>query len=56
LREETVRDLRFLNDNDRIETTISLTKFALKAMTLGARPTKSLTNRDEELEEVSEQS
>jgi hypothetical protein len=32
--------LRFLNDDDWIKTTISLMKFALKAMTLRVRPMK----------------
>jgi hypothetical protein len=32
--------LRFLDDDDRMKMAISLTKFALKAMTLGARPIK----------------
>jgi hypothetical protein len=32
--------LRFLDDNDRMETTIGLMEFTLKAMTLGAHPTK----------------
>jgi hypothetical protein len=39
-----------------MKTTIGLTEFALKAMTLGARPTKRYMSRDEELEEVSKQS
>jgi hypothetical protein len=37
---ETVRDLQFFDDDDQIKTTIVLTEFALKAMTLGVRPTK----------------
>jgi hypothetical protein len=32
--------LRFLDDDDRMKTTIGLMKFALKATTLRARPTK----------------
>jgi hypothetical protein len=32
--------LRFLDDDDRMKTTIDLMKFMLKAMTLGARPMK----------------
>jgi hypothetical protein len=39
-----------------MKTMISLTEFALKAMTLGARTTKRLMSRDKELEEASEQS
>jgi hypothetical protein len=34
--------LRFIDDDDRKKTAISLTKFALKAMTLNARPTKCI--------------
>jgi hypothetical protein len=40
LREVTVRDLRFFDDDDRMKMTIGLTEFALKAMTFDARPTK----------------
>jgi hypothetical protein len=36
----TVRDLRFLDDDDRMKTAIGLTKFALKVMTLHVRPMK----------------
>jgi hypothetical protein len=32
--------MRFLDDDDRMKTAIGLTKFALKATTLRARPTK----------------
>jgi hypothetical protein len=32
--------MQFLDDDDRMKTTISLTKFMLKATTLGAQPTK----------------
>jgi hypothetical protein len=32
--------LWFLDDDDQIKTTIDLIEFALKAMTLGVRPTK----------------
>jgi hypothetical protein len=32
--------LQFLDDDDRMKTVIGLTKFALKATTLHARPTK----------------
>jgi hypothetical protein len=39
LRVGTIRDLRFLDDDDWIKTAIGLTEFMLKAMTLGARPT-----------------
>jgi hypothetical protein len=56
LRGDIVCDLRFLDDDDQMKTTIGLTEFALKAMTLGACTTKRLTSRDEELEEASEQS
>jgi hypothetical protein len=48
--------LRFLDDDNRIKTTIGLTEFALKAATLDARPTKRYTSRNEEFEEASEQS
>jgi hypothetical protein len=48
--------LRFLDDDDRMKTTISLTKFALKATILRARPTKRYTSCGEELDEASEQS
>jgi hypothetical protein len=39
-----------------MKTAIALMKFALKAMTLHARPTKRYTRRGEELDEASEQS
>jgi hypothetical protein len=32
--------MRFLDDDDWMKTAIGLTKFALKAMTIRARPTK----------------
>jgi hypothetical protein len=32
--------LRFLDDGDRMKTTIDLTEYMLKATTRGARPTK----------------
>jgi hypothetical protein len=48
--------LRFLDDEDWMKTAIGLMKFALKAMTLRARPTKRLTSRGEEPDEASEQS
>jgi hypothetical protein len=32
--------MQFLNDDDRMKMVIVLTKFALNAMTLDARPTK----------------
>jgi hypothetical protein len=35
-----VRDLQFLDDNDQMKMAISLMKFMLKAMNLGARWTK----------------
>jgi hypothetical protein len=47
--------LQFLDDDDQIETTIGLTEFALKVMTLGVCLMKMWTSHDEELEEVSEQ-
>jgi hypothetical protein len=50
---EIVRDLRFLDDDDRMKTTISLMEFTLKVTTLDARPTKRQTSRDEELKEAS---
>jgi hypothetical protein len=56
LREKTVRDLRFFDDDDRMKTMIGLTEFALKAMTLSAHPTMRQTSHDEELKEASEQS
>jgi hypothetical protein len=37
---ETVRDLRFLDDDDQMKMMIDLTEFTLKAMTLGTHPTK----------------
>jgi hypothetical protein len=40
LRGETVRDLLFLDDDDRMKTTIGLMEFALKAMILNVRPMK----------------
>jgi hypothetical protein len=40
LRGETVRDLRFLDDDDWMKMMIGLTEFALKAMTFGACLTK----------------
>jgi hypothetical protein len=36
LEEKTVRDLQFLDDNDRVNTMISQTEFTLKEMTLSA--------------------
>jgi hypothetical protein len=40
LRGETIRDLRFLDDDDQMKMMIDMIEFALKAMTLGVRPTK----------------
>jgi hypothetical protein len=40
LRGEIVRDIQFLDDDNWIKTTIGLTDFVLKAMTLGAGLTK----------------
>jgi hypothetical protein len=48
--------LRFLDDDNRMKMTIGLTEFALKAMTLDARPTKRYTSHNKEFEEASEQS
>jgi hypothetical protein len=40
LRQEIICDLRFLNDNDQMKTTIDLMEFVLNVMTIGARPAK----------------
>jgi hypothetical protein len=70
LERKTVRDLRFLDDDDRMKTTIGLTKFyddwmkttigliefALKAMILGTSLTKRQMGCGEELEEACKQS
>jgi hypothetical protein len=55
LREETVRDLRFLDDNDWVKTMLCLMEFMFKEMTLGACSMKRWMSCDEELEEASEQ-
>jgi hypothetical protein len=56
LRGETVCDLWFLDDDDRIKMMIGLIEFASKAMTLSACLMKRQTSHDEELEKVGEQS
>jgi hypothetical protein len=57
LRGEAIHDLQFHDDDDPVKTTkLCLTEFTLKAMTLGACPTKRQMSRDEELEEAREQS
>jgi hypothetical protein len=48
--------LQFLDDDDRMKTVIGLTKFTLKAMTLGTRPMKRKMSCGEELDEASKQS
>jgi hypothetical protein len=53
LREETVRGLRFLDNDDRMKTKIGLTEFTLKVTTLVTRMMKRWMSRSEELEEVS---
>jgi hypothetical protein len=54
LRKETVRGLRFLDNDDRMKTKIGLTEFTLKVTTLVTRMMKRWMSRSEELEEVSE--